>query len=86
LPTRETKALLKSILPKDNTLVNRRGIAIARAGLTATLRDVARFGLLFTPSRKVVTNQAVIPIHLLNAIEQGRKEITPRQSSDNTAQ
>ena len=57
-------------------LVNRRGIAIAHAGLTATLRDVARFGLLFTPSRKVVTNKAVIPIHLLNAIEQGREEIT----------
>src|ERR1043165_8625496 len=57
-------------------LVNRRGIAIAHAGLTATLRDVAKFGLLFTPSRKVITNQEVIPIHLLNAIKQGREDIT----------
>lgn len=54
-------------------LVNRRGIAISHAGLIATVRDMARFGLLFTPSRKVVASRAIIPANLINALEQGRK-------------
>lgn len=57
-------------------VVNRRGIGVSHAGLTATLRDVARFGLLLTPSRRVVTSQTVIPTSLIHAIEQGREDLT----------
>jgi CubicO group peptidase (beta-lactamase class C family) len=57
-------------------VVNRRGIGVSHAGLTATLRDVARFGLLFTPSRKAVTTETVIPAGLIHAIEQGRADLT----------
>ena len=56
-------------------LVNRHGIAVAHAGLTATLRDVARFGLLFTPSRRVVAQQRVIPLSLVHALERGREDL-----------
>jgi CubicO group peptidase (beta-lactamase class C family) len=31
-------------------MVNRNGIAVAHSGLSATLRDLARFGMLLTPS------------------------------------
>lgn len=56
-------------------VVNRRGIAVSHAGLTATLRDIARFGLLFTPSRKVVTSQTIIPARLIRGIVQGREDL-----------
>jgi CubicO group peptidase (beta-lactamase class C family) len=35
-------------------MVNRNGIAVAHAGLVATLRDLARFGMLLTPSAQSV--------------------------------
>ena len=56
-------------------VVNRRGIAISHAGLVATVRDMARFGLLFTPSRNVVASRAIIPANLITALEKGRKEL-----------
>jgi CubicO group peptidase (beta-lactamase class C family) len=38
----------------------RRGAPIAHGGISATLRDVARFGLLFTPSWNVVATEPVV--------------------------
>ncbi len=38
----------------------RRGVPIAHGGISATLRDVARFGLLFTPSWSVVATEPVV--------------------------
>jgi len=60
-------------------VTNRLGIGVSHAGLTATLRDVARFGLLFTPSRKVIAQQQIIPTSLLHAIEQGREDLAVKQ-------
>jgi len=38
----------------------RYGVPIAHGGLLAPLRDVARFGLLFTPSYKVVSDEKIV--------------------------
>jgi CubicO group peptidase (beta-lactamase class C family) len=61
-------------------VTNRLGIGVSHAGLTATLRDLARFGLLFTPSRKVVAQQQIIPTSLLHAIERGREDLAGTQN------
>jgi CubicO group peptidase (beta-lactamase class C family) len=37
------------------------GAPAAEGGISATLRDVARFGLLFTPSRSVVSADPIVP-------------------------
>jgi len=52
-------------------LAPRLGIPLAEGGLLATVRDVARFGLLFTPSWKVVTDQPLISGHYLDTILHG---------------
>ncbi len=51
--------------------VNRVGIAVAHAGMTATLRDLARFGLLFTPSWNKTTRTRVISENFLRRIVEG---------------
>ncbi len=38
-------------------IVNRNGIAVAHAGFVATLRDLARFGMLLTPSARPVAGE-----------------------------
>lgn len=52
------------------------GIPIVSGGISATLRDVARFGLIFTPSRSVVSDQPLISERYLWEIQHGgRPEI-----------
>jgi CubicO group peptidase (beta-lactamase class C family) len=54
----------------------RRGVPIAHGGISATLRDVARFGLLFTPSWNVVATEPVIsPVYADKIQTGGRPEI-----------
>lgn len=53
----------------------RRGVPIAHAGISSTLRDMARFGLLFTPSGRS-GKDPVVSARYLDAIQKhGRPEI-----------
>jgi CubicO group peptidase (beta-lactamase class C family) len=52
--------------------VNRRGTAVVHGGIVATLRDVARFGLLFTPDRD---RGIVSGSYLKKILEGGRPEL-----------
>lgn len=57
-------------------VVNTRGIAAVHGGILANLRDVARFGLLFTPSFRVVSAVPVVSDRYLKKIrEEGRPEL-----------
>lgn len=56
--------------------VNRNGIAVAHAGMTATLRDLARFGLLFAHRDGAGEGERVISDHVLRRIiDGGRPQI-----------
>lgn len=56
--------------------VNSGGTAAVHAGVIATLRDVARFGLLFTPSYAVVSGEQIVSDEYLDKIrERGRPEL-----------
>lgn len=52
----------------------RRGIAIAHGGISATLRDVARFGLLFTPSWSVVSREPIVSAAYAEQIRSGGRQ------------
>jgi CubicO group peptidase (beta-lactamase class C family) len=63
-------------------LAPRYGVPIAHGGFLARVRDVARFGLLFTPSYKMVSNEKIMSDRYINLIrnegndklfERGRK-------------
>lgn len=57
-------------------LVNERGVAIAHAGMVMTLRDLARFGLLYSEASQQVTEDRVIPERFLKRLFQdGRPEL-----------
>lgn len=47
------------------------GAPASHAGLSATLRDVARFGMLFTPSARLVSEHPVISTEHLRRIQAG---------------
>lgn len=54
----------------------RYGIALSTGGLLAKARDMARFGLLFTPSYQVVSNQRIITeAHVNSLLHGGRPEL-----------
>jgi CubicO group peptidase (beta-lactamase class C family) len=53
----------------------RRGVAVVHAGLSATLRDVARFGLLFTPSGRGGVTPVVSDAYLRKIRKNGRPGI-----------
>lgn len=64
-------------------VVNRNGVAAAHAGMAATLRDLARFGLLFTESWRVVSQERVVPESVLRRIrEAGRPQILDPKRPD----
>ena len=56
-------------------LLNPKGFPIAHAGMGTTLRDLARFGLLFTPSGQSVDDPAIPPAFLKNLLEKKRPEL-----------
>jgi CubicO group peptidase (beta-lactamase class C family) len=56
-------------------LVNRNGIAAAHAGLSATLRDLARFGMLLTPSRPTGEGRIFSDAVVRRITEGGRPQI-----------
>jgi CubicO group peptidase (beta-lactamase class C family) len=47
------------------------GAPAAHGGMSSTLRDLARFGLLFTPSAGVVVDEPIISARYLGAIQHG---------------
>jgi CubicO group peptidase (beta-lactamase class C family) len=51
--------------------ISRSGAPAAHGGMSSTLRDVARFGLLFTPSWRAVTDEPLVSAAYLNAIQHG---------------
>lgn len=53
----------------------RNGVPIASGGISSTLRDMARFGLLFTPSGRDGQDPLVSDTYLDNIQHQGRPEI-----------
>jgi CubicO group peptidase (beta-lactamase class C family) len=53
----------------------KRGVQIASNGVSSTLRDMARFGLLFTPSGRQGTNPVVSDAYLEKIQNGGRPEI-----------
>jgi len=56
--------------------VSRAGAPAADGGISATLRDLARFGLLFTPSWRAVSDEQVVSPEYVDAIlTDGRPEI-----------
>lgn len=56
--------------------VSKAGAPAADGGISATLRDLARFGLLFTPSRRVVSDTPVVSPAYLDAIrDEGRPDV-----------
>ena len=62
-------------------LVNEKGMPIAHAGLTTTLRDLARFGLLFTPS-----GSGVLPRSFLGRLlHEGRPALLGEKNAGNHA-
>ena len=57
----------------------RKGIALSSGGLLAKARDVARFGLLFTPSYKLVSDKRLLPTeHIETLLQGGRPELLER--------
>jgi len=61
----------------------RRGIPVAHAGMSSTLRDVARFGLLFTPTGRIVTAPVVSDAYLDKIQHGGRPELFNAGREDN---
>lgn len=57
-------------------VINKKGIPVSHAGMVTTLRDLARFGLLFTQSWNVVSDKQIISGDFLKRIlENGRTEL-----------
>jgi CubicO group peptidase (beta-lactamase class C family) len=52
-------------------VVNSNGIAVAHGGMATTLHDLARFGLLFTPSWNKTSHRRIISENFLHRITQG---------------
>lgn len=57
-------------------VVNKKGIAAAHGGMVTTLRDLARFGLIFTPSWRATSRTQIISDRFLRRITQnGRRGV-----------
>ena len=60
----------------------RYGVPVIHGGLLARPRDLARFGLLFTPSHNVVSEAPLITeTHIKNLFHQGRPELLANQKN-----
>jgi hypothetical protein len=56
--------------------VNSKGVAVSHGGMAARLRDVARFGLLFTPSwNKTAHTQIISERFLRRILTNGRTDL-----------
>lgn len=63
----------------------KRGVPIIHGGISATLRDVARFGLLFTPSGRGDVQPVISDTYLDKIRDGGRPEIFRAARSDDAA-
>lgn len=73
-----TDELWTRIGPESDALIatSRIGAPTSHGGLSTTLRDLARFGLLFTPSWSVVSDEQIISdAHMDKILHGGRPEI-----------
>jgi CubicO group peptidase (beta-lactamase class C family) len=61
----------------------RRGVPIAHGGISSTLRDMARFGLLFTPSGRTGVDNVVSDSYLAKIQTGGRPAIFNADREDN---
>lgn len=61
----------------------KRGVPIASSGISSTLRDMARFGLLFTPSGRTRVNPLISDSYLEKIQGGGRPEIFNAGREDN---
>lgn len=53
----------------------RNGVALSTGGMLAKARDMARFGMLFTPSAKQLVSEPIISKRYLDLIKTGRPEL-----------
>ena len=53
----------------------RRGVPVAHGGVSSTLRDLARFGLLFTPTGRAGKDPLISDRYLENIQKRGRPEV-----------
>ncbi len=65
--------------------ISKFGAPAAHGGLCATLRDVARFGVLFTPAGRSVIPEPVVPDGYLSRIQTGGRPELFRQGSTGQA-
>ena len=61
----------------------RRGVPIIHGGISSTLRDMARFGLLFTPSGRTGVNPVISDTYLMKIQKGGRPAIFNADRLDN---
>jgi CubicO group peptidase (beta-lactamase class C family) len=54
------------------------GTAATHGGMTATLRDIVRWGMLHTPSWRRISDEPVLPPNYVEAIQSGRPEMFDR--------
>lgn len=59
----------------DAFMAQNKGVGIAHAGLSSTLRDLARFGMLFLPRQSSKENSVISSTYLNNIQNEGRPEI-----------
>jgi len=63
----------------------RYGIAVSHGGLMSTIRDLARFGLLFTPSYSVVSDRKIISDEYLKFLRTGANPNLIRKREDGSS-
>lgn len=62
----------------------RRGVPIASGGISSTLRDMARFGLMFTPTGRQGLQPVISDAYLENIQKNGRPEIFREDGDDDS--
>ena len=62
----------------------RRGVPIASGGISSTLRDMARFGLMFTPTGRQGLQPVISDAYLENIQKNGRPEIFREDDDDDS--
>lgn len=68
----------------DGLMVQTKGIGIAHAGLSSTLRDLARFGTLFLPDQSAKDKSVISNTYLTKIQNEGRPEIYSQTWSPET--
>jgi len=80
-----SKAIWQEIGAESDAILvaPKRGVQIASSGVSSTLRDLGRFGLLFTPSGRAGVNSIISNSYLRKIQKEGRPEIFDAARRDN---